>query len=118
MSDRPLAVTAVAGLFLMVGFSGVVRPFISGTSPRFFSAEVWWILALSVLAVFCGALLLQRQSWARWLSLAWVAAHIGISFLDSLPKAAIHLVILLLIGYLLFRPDANLWFRGPKAELE
>lgn len=110
-SQRPFAVTAIAGLFLAIGIAGLVRPIVWRATHNSFPAEASWVLALSAVAVACGALLLRRQSWARWLSLAWIAAHVGISFLNSLQEVAIHAVFLILIGYLLFRHDANSWFR-------
>jgi len=43
--------------------------------------------------------------------LAWVAFHVGISFFDSLQKVVVHGLILLLIAYFLFRPEARTYFR-------
>ena len=112
MAERPTSVTAVAGLLIALGVVGIVQPFISKEPHTSRSAESFWILALSAFAVLSGSLLLKRQGWARWVSLAWIAAHIGISFLNSFQEVAVHAVFFVLIAYLLFRRDANAWFRN------
>jgi hypothetical protein len=118
MADRPTSVTAIAGLLIAIGTAGIVQQFFSTESQSRHSAEFLWVLALGSLAVFSGFFLLKRYGWARWLSLAWVAAHIGISFLNSLQEVAVHAVFLLLIAYLLFRREANLWFRNQQTAKE
>ena len=112
MAERPMSITAIAGLFVALGLAGIARLFFSRESHVPLSAESFWILALSSLAVFIGLLLLTRRGWARWLSLAWIATHIGIGFLNSLKEASIHALFFVLIAYLLFRGDANSWFRS------
>jgi len=115
MTDRPFSVTAISGLFLAVGIAGIVRVF-QIRAWHHFSSEDAAALALNAVAIFCGVVLLQRRNWARWLALAWIAAHIAIGFLNSLQQVAIHALFLVLIGYLLFRRDANVWFRGAISE--
>ncbi len=116
MPKRPLTVTVVATMFLAVGASGTVRSFATGTAPRLFSTDNLWGLALSLVALLCGIFLLRRQNWARWLALAWITAHVAISFLNSLQGVAVHALFLLLIAYILFRPEANAWFRYSQSD--
>lgn len=112
MADRPTSVSAVAGLLIALGVAGIVQPFIAKEPHTSRSAESFWILALGAFAILSGSFLLKRRGWARWLSLAWIAAHIGISFLNSAKEVAVHAVFFALIAYLLFRRDANAWFRN------
>lgn len=112
MADRPTSVSAIAGLLIALGVAGIIQPFISKGSNSPHSAESFWILALSAVAVLSGFYLLKRRGWARWLSLAWIGAHLGISFLNSFQEVAVHAVFFVLIAYLLFRRDANEWFRN------
>src|SRR5512146_1468772 len=116
MPKRPLTVTVVAALFLAIGAAGTVRSFATGTAPQLFSTDNLLILALSLVAVLCGIFLLRRQNWARWLALAWITAHVALSFLNSLQGVAVHALFLLLIAYILFRPDGNAWFRASEDE--
>lgn len=58
--------------------------------------------------------MLQGRNWARRLALAWIAFHVAISFFDSLQKAAVHGLLLVLIAYFLFRPDARTYFQHPE----
>jgi hypothetical protein len=111
MQSRPLAITVVAALFLAVGVAGTVRSFAAIVMHPRFSSSDFWVPLLSLLAIVCGVFLLRRQSWARWLALAWMAAHVAIGFLNSLQNAVVHALFLLLIACLVFRPEANAWFR-------
>ncbi len=63
------------------------------------------------LAVVGGVFLLLGHGWARWLLLAWLALHVGVSAFHSLSEGAAHLAFLLVIGYLLLRPPASTYFR-------
>jgi hypothetical protein len=58
-------------------------------------------------------LLLRGRNWARWLTLAWIAAYGGFSFFDSLQKGAVHSLFLVVIAYFLFRPAARTYFQHP-----
>jgi hypothetical protein len=64
-----------------------------------------------LLAILAGAFMLRRQNWARWLALAWMAFHVVIGALNALSAAAIHTLLLALIAWCLFNPEANRYFR-------
>jgi|GEM_PF-855727 hypothetical protein len=118
MSKRPLVITMIAGLFLAIGAAGILRPLADGgLHSRFHDGELW-IFLLAFVAVICGVFLLLRQNWARWLTLAWMAAHVGISFLNSFQEVAAHALILSLIAYFVFRAESNAWFRPSKTDIE
>ncbi len=55
--------------------------------------------------------MLQGRNWARWLTVAWIAVHAAFRFFDSLQKGAVHGLILILIAYFLFRPEARTYFQ-------
>ena len=105
---QPLLVTAIGILFIATGTVGfayhVQRPF---------DRDFMVIESIRALAVVGGGFLLMGRGWARWLLLAWLAFHVGISALDSIGKFAFHSVLLLVIGYALLRPPASEYFRSP-----
>lgn len=106
---RPVIVTAIGALFILAGGVGFVYHF-HGPYDREFAA----IEFVRFLAVAGGVFLLLGHGWARWLVLAWMALHVGISALDSVGKFAFHLVLLLVIGYALLRPPASEYFRATR----
>ncbi len=58
----------------------------------------------------CGRYSCCGRNWARWLALAWMAAHVVISVFHSKQELIIHCVLLVLIGYLFFRRTAQEYF--------
>jgi hypothetical protein len=50
--------------------------------------------------------MLRGRNWARWLSLAWMASHVAISF-PNLGQVAFHSLFFVVIAWLLLRPDAG-----------
>ena len=106
---RPLMVTAIGILFILAGAGGFVYHFHAPFDREFIAIE-----SIRLLAVVGGVFLLMGKGWARWLILAWLALHVGISALDSLGKFAFHFVLLLLIGYLLLRPPASEYLRSAR----
>ena len=116
MTRRPIAVTIIACLLLLVGVAGSIFHFRElGPHEAFRGANIW-IFVVEFVAIVCGAFLLRGQNWARWLAIAWIAFHVVISFFDSGRRVATHLVILLLFAYFLFRPEARAYFRGKEAK--
>jgi|SRR5579862_108361 len=115
MQTRPPTITVLAGLFLALGILGLARTISEAAKHSLFKSDELWVLLLSFIAVICGAFLLRRQNWARWLAVVWIATHVAISFLNSIQEAAVHALFLLLMSYILFRPEANAWFRKPAA---
>ena len=57
--------------------------------------EFVWITALGAAAIVAGAFMLRGHNWARWLALAWIAAHVVISALNLMQGLLIHCVMLL-----------------------
>jgi hypothetical protein len=115
MPSRPLGITVLAALFLIGGVIGVGRTITEGASQQAFLTSGLWALLLNLVAFVCGIFLWLGRDWARWLALAWMAAHAAISLLNSLREALVHCALVLLIAYIVFRPDAQAWFRTRKS---
>ena len=110
MTRPPIPVTIIAVLLILVGVAGSVFHFRElGPHEAFRGANIW-IFVVEFVAIVCGAFLIQGKNWARWLAMTWIAFHVGISFFDSGRKVAMHVVILLLFAYFLFRSEANAYF--------
>ena len=107
MKKRPIAVTALACLYILVGTVGFVRHF-----PERHEHDWIWIAVTEIAAVVCGAFMLRGHNWARWLAVAWIAFHVAISVNDPIGKLAVHVFFLIAIAYVLFRRDAAEYFRG------
>jgi hypothetical protein len=111
MNKRPLSVTILACIYIGVGTVGFVYHFRPILASHAFHYDDFLVELSEIVAIVCGAFLLRGHNWARWLALAWIAFHVGISFFDSLQKVVVHGLLLLLIAYFLFRPEARIYFR-------
>jgi len=113
MNRRPLAVTFIACLFIAVGIFGGVIHLRELVSQRLFRWEDLWAPLLGFVASVAGIFILLGHNWARWLAVAWMAFHVALSFFDSMSKIAVHVVLLALIAYALFRRDSSTYFQQP-----
>lgn len=113
VNKRPPAVTFIACLFLAVGIFGGVIHLRELVSHRLFGWEDLWAPLLAFVAAVAGIFLLRGHNWARWLAVAWMAFHVAISFFDSISKIVVHVLLLALIAYALFRRDASAYFQQP-----
>lgn len=107
----PASVRLVGWLFILTGVVGFVHRVANFDARSPLAAGPLWVLGLRVLAAVGGVLLLRGASWARWLVVAWLAYHVVLGALHSVPDALIHLLLLAIIAYFLFRPRANAYFR-------
>jgi hypothetical protein len=110
---RPLSVTMLACLYLVVGTVGFVYHFSEFLAFRYDSVEVE---LMEVLAIVSGAFMLRGRNWARWLALAWITFHVIVSAFHAFPEFAIHCVFAAVIGWVLFRPAAGRYFRSVRIE--
>ena len=115
MNRRPLLVTIIAGIFLATGVLGLAFH-ASKIRAHPFHYDIVWVLGLSAVAVVCGAYMLRRSNWARWLAVAWLAFHVGVSAFHSRRELIVHTLLLVVLTYLLFRPESTAYFRGPRTE--
>jgi hypothetical protein len=68
-----------------------------------------------LLAIVGGAGVLHGRNWARWLLVAWMAFHLGLSLLHSVTELLLHAVIFTPLLFLLFRRSSEPYFRAGKA---
>ncbi len=111
MNKRPVSVTIIGLLLIASGLVGIAYHASEFKALHPFQFDVAGILIIRVLAVLAGVFMLFGHNWARWLALGWIAAHVGISFYHSLGQVAIHVIVLLVFVWILFRAPARAYFR-------
>jgi hypothetical protein len=109
MKERPLAITVLGWLYIVVGVVGLAHH--GYVAIRDFHREDILILLSQVLALVAGVYMLRGANWARWLAFLWIAAHVVIAYLNGIQQALFHAIIFAGITVLLFRADARAWFR-------
>lgn len=109
---RPRAVTLVGYLFIatgIIGFSYHVKEF-QLRSPL--ANDALLVLLIRLLALVAGIFILRGANWARWVAILWLAYHVVLSAFHSWSEAAVHALLLAVIGYVLLRRDAAEYFGG------
>jgi len=109
---RPLPVTILGYLFIVVGLVGLAYHLFESPLDR-------WLVLISIvrlIAVVGGVFLLMGHNWARWLILAWLAFHVVVSAFHSLSESIAHVVLLIIVGYVLLRPPASKYFQSAPSE--
>jgi len=112
MNKRPLPVTILAWVYIAVGIVGFafhLRDLHANNALQF---DGVWVELARLLAVLAGAFMLRGKNWARWLALVWIAFHVVISALHSIPEFAVHCLFCAVIAWFLFRSEATRYFRG------
>jgi len=109
---RPVSVTVVAWLFILAGGVGTVYHASEIRTGQPLPHQLFWILAVRLLAVLCGVYLLPGKNWARWGILMWLAYHVVLSGFHDARGSILHAVLLGIIAYLLLRPPAAAFFRS------
>lgn len=109
---RPLPVTILGCLFIVVGLVGLVyHLFEEPLKP-----QIALLSLVRLMAVVGGIFLLMGHNWARWLVLGWLAFHVVVSAFHSLSECIAHVVLLIVIGYFLLRPPASKYFQAAPSE--
>jgi hypothetical protein len=111
MHKRPLPVTILSWLYMATGIAGLAVHAKELSARSAFQPDAIWIVLLPLLAIVAGVYMLRAHNWARWLALSWIAFHVVISAFDSLQKLMVHVILLALFAYFLFRPEATTYFR-------
>jgi hypothetical protein len=108
-AQRPISVTIIACLYLMVGVVAFAYHFreLLPLQPDGASIEL-----TESLAVVAGVFMLRGHNWARWLALAWIAFHVVLSIFNADRGLVVHSLLCLLIAWCLFRPEAARYFNG------
>ncbi len=104
---RPLAVTILAWIYIAVG----VVSFIYGFPLHGVHADDLLAESVRLSGIIAGAWMLRGENWARWLAIAWIAFHVGLSAFSSLREMAAHAAFGIVIAVLLFRPNAADYFK-------
>lgn len=110
---RPVPVLVVACLFLAVGIIGTVYHIHDLRQPDGIS-----IIITELVAILAGAFMLRGSNWARWLALAWMAFHVGLSIFADQRELAVHALIFAGIAWLLFLPECRRYFAGARGAPE
>jgi hypothetical protein len=112
-NTRPLSVTLVACLYILIGVVGFVFHFkeLLSRQPDAVAIELTELMGL-----LAGAFMLRGHNWARWLALAWIAFHVIVSAFHPLMELALHSVFLIVIAWVLLRPAGARYFRHVASE--
>lgn len=116
MNKRPRTVTVIGCVFVAVGVIGVAYHLTEFNPQQPFQYDLLWVYFLRLMAILLGVFMLRGNNWARWLALAWMAYHVVFSGLHSLSGGVVHGLLLVVIAYFLFRPEATKYFREARAE--
>ena len=110
MNKRPIYVTVLACILIAAGVIGIAYHFTEfRVSPP---KEYFGVLVVRLIAVIAGVYVLRGKNWARWLSIAWIAFHLGTSLFHTKEGVAVHAVVLIAFTVLLFLPASNRYFRS------
>ncbi|HTR80652.1 MAG TPA: hypothetical protein VMM58_03410 [Bacteroidota bacterium] len=114
MSRRPLPVTIISCLFIVVGIAGIAYHANEIRLHDLLSSDLMWPLCIRLLAIVGGIFLFRGMNWARWLVLAWLAFHVGLSYFHTMSEMAMHAVMLVVIAFFLFQPKVNEYIQRAK----
>jgi hypothetical protein len=121
---RPHPITIIAWLFVAVGAAGMLNdlwPLLTpGAAQQLAKLKADGLADLGpawtsrLAAIIGGVALLRGRNWARWLLVAWMVFHIGLSAFHSWMELLIHSAVFLPILYFLFRGPSDLYFQTSK----
>ncbi|SRR6266540_1385686 len=114
MNKRPLSITVISYVFIGAGVVGLVYHATEFLAQRPFEYDLVWVCFVRFLAILCGVFMLRGSNWARWLLVVWMGYHIALSVLHSPLQLFVHSLLLAVILYFLFRPQASVYFRGTR----
>lgn len=122
MTKRPLSLTIIAWVLVVLSLLALVGAFTMGSNPAMTKAieqmhmslameQAWTVIGVIVnLIVAYG--ILKGQPWSRVLYVVWGVIGLIAGFFISPMKAALvlSLIVLVVISYFLFSEKANDWF--------
>ena len=117
MRTRPLSLTIVGWLFILVGVGGLIHGLLPlmKSSPSGISQhelrDAFYVLLSELLAISGGVLILRGSNWGRGLVVLWMAFHIVLSIMHVISELLIHCAMFAVILYFLLRPEASAYFR-------
>ena len=111
MNKRPLSVTIVGWLFIAAGTIGMLYHAREIDLAHPFAVELVLALIVRALAIVGGIFLLRGARWARWLVIAWLVYHVILSVFHPVGELVMHVLLLAVIGYFLWRKESSRHFR-------
>ena len=115
MTKRPISVTIIGWIFVAAGITGIGYHSPEINPHALFEADLLLAMSSLLVAILAGMFLLRGANWARYLALLWMSFHVVMSAMHSMPKLAMHAVLLAGLAYFLFRKDASEYFRGARS---
>jgi predicted membrane-bound spermidine synthase len=97
---------------MVTGVAGFASHLSESRTSYPFPQDLIWALGVSALAVIAGVFMLRGAVWACWLAVAWLTFQVILSTFHSVRQTIAHAVLLAVIAYFLFRPEARDYFRG------
>jgi len=116
-------VTLAAWAFILVGAGGILKdvfPLITGGRPALdvllgegvaMLAFIWLVRALAVVG---GVGVLAAQPWSRWLLVAWMIFHVGISLFHSVGETLAHVLIFAVLSFALYCRPSSAWIAAAR----
>lgn len=116
MKKRPMVVTIVCVLFIVIGIAGLIRGvytlrYSSGGITGHDVMDAGLVALTSLVALLGGLFMLRAANWARWLCLAWMAFHVVISLGHDRLQFIVHSIWLVVLTVALFWPSSSAYFR-------
>jgi hypothetical protein len=114
MNRRPLSVSIIGYLFVAVGVIETGFLIYQLKSAHTFHSDDVWVGLVRLLAILCGIFMLRGGNWARWLAIAWLVFHVGVSAFGSVHQLIVHGLLLAVIAFFLFQRSASQFFRASR----
>jgi|SRR5690242_13612791 len=124
MSKRPLSLTIIAWVLIVLSVLALVGVFTMGSNAIMMKAieqahvsllfeQVWGTIGV-IVNLICAYGILKGHPWSRVLYVVWSVISIVVGFYVSPMKAtiAVSVIILIVVGFFLFTDKANDWFQA------
>lgn len=108
---RPVSVTILSVIFAGSGAIALAYHAMDFKPSHPLAPDLIRVSLASLAAVVGGIFMFRGHNWARWLAVVWMAFHVVISTFHNLAALTVHILLLALFAYLLFRPRAAEYFR-------
>jgi hypothetical protein len=124
MEKRPLSLTIISWVLIVLTALGLVAAFTAGSNPAMTKALEQmhmslamyqaWVVINSAVTLVCAYGFLKGYPWSRVLYVVWGVIGLVVGYSISPMKAAvlISLVVLVVVAFFLFRENANDWFQA------
>lgn len=116
MNRRPLSITIIGWIFILVGCVAFLYHVTEIDPRRPLEPDLLWVCFVRILALISGVFLLRGCNWARWLLVVWIAFHVVLSAFHSLFEVTVHACLLAVVTFFLFRRPASAYFGAAKSE--